>query len=289
MNRFLGLLVRLKWLGLIGLLGSVIGNAYLRKFWLFFLLGLVELFSNLPAARQSVQQLLSYPVIWFGHRFCLPSRENTTTRTDFILPFRGQWYVANGGTDKKASHSWHVWPQRYAYDFVMIDENGKTHSGSGRELRDYYCYGQDVLAPADGEVVSMACNHPESRAYGDGRIGCRAKDIRGNYIMLKHNEKEFGTIAHLMPGSVTVALGQKVIRGQAIAKCGNSGNTSEPHVHFQLNDGKSFFASAGLPVRFKNVRATENGKTHTAGYISKGQLVKNSQSGLDFLHNRMQD
>jgi len=182
-----------------------------------------------------------------------------------------------------------VWPQRYAYDFVMVDKSGKTHSGRGRELRDYYCYGQDVLAPADGEVVSMAGNHPESRAYGDGRIECRAKDIRGNYITLKHNEKEFSTIAHLMPGSVTVALGQKVVRGQVIAKCGNSGNTSEPHVHFQLNDGKCFFASAGLSVKFKNVYATENGETRLAEHIAKGQSVENSQSGSDSLNNRTQD
>ncbi|HOV68898.1 MAG TPA: M23 family metallopeptidase [Clostridia bacterium] len=168
-----------------------------------------------------------------------------------------------------------------AQQAIFVD--GKTHSGGGRELRDYYCYGQDVLAPADGEVVSMADNHPESRTYGDGRIECRAKDIRGNYITLKHNEKEFSTIAHLMPGSVIVALGQKVVRGQVIAKCGNSGNTSEPHIHFQLNNGKSFFASAGLPVKFKNVCATENGETRFAEYIAKGQLVKHSQPGLDFL------
>jgi murein DD-endopeptidase MepM/ murein hydrolase activator NlpD len=278
MNRFTGILVKLKWLGLIGLLGSITGNAYLKLFWLFFLLGFVEIFSNLSVFRQSVQQLLSYPLIWFSHCFCLPSKENYTARTEFILPFQGQWYVANGGVDKKNSHSWHVWPQRYAYDFVMVDESGKTHSGNGNQLKDYYCYGQDVLAPADGEVVSMAGSHPESRAYGDGRIECRAKDIRGNYITLKHNEKEFSTIAHLMPDSITVALGQKVVRGQVIAKCGNSGNTSEPHVHFQLNDGKSFFASAGLPIKFKNVLATENGKTRPAKYIVKGQSVENSES-----------
>jgi len=277
MNRFISYLVKLKWLGLIGLLGSITGNAYLKLFWLFFLLGFIEIFSNLPVFYQSIQQLLAYPLILFRHRFCLPSKENSTTRVEFMLPFRGRWYVANGGVDKKTSHSWHVWPQRYAYDFVMVDESGKTFSGNGKRLQDYYCYGKEILAPADGEVVSMADGHPESRVYGDSRIECRAKDIRGNFITLKHNEKEFSTIAHLMPNSITVTLGQKVVRGQVIAKCGNSGNTSEPHVHFQLNDGKCFFASVGLPVKFKNVYATENGETRLAEYIAKGQLVENGR------------
>lgn len=278
MNRFVNITAKLKWLGLIGLLGSITGNAYLKLFWLFFLLGFLEIFGKLPVFYQSVQQLLSYPLILFRHRFRLPSKENYTGMTDYALPFDGQWYVVNGGTDKKASHSWGVWPQRHAYDFVMVDENGKTHSGSGKELQDYFCYGKDVLAPADGEVVSLADGHPESKVYGDGSVECRAKDMRGNFITIKHQEKEFSTLAHLMPGSITVALGQKVVRGQVIARCGNSGNTSEPHVHFQLNDERSFFASAGLPIRFRNVCAKENGKTCSADYIVKGQSVENRLS-----------
>ncbi|GEA13848.1 hypothetical protein E308F_00880 [Moorella sp. E308F] len=275
MHRFVNILAKFKWIGLIGLLGSITGNAYLKLFWLFFLLGFIEIFSNLPAFYQSIQQLLSYPLILFRHRFRLPSKDNYVGMTEYILPFKGQWYVANGGVDKRTSHSWGVWPQRYAYDFVIVDESGKTCSGSGKQLQDYYCYGKDILAPADGEIVSMADGHPESKVYGDGRAECRAKDIRGNFITLKHNEKEFSTIAHLMPNSITVTLGQKVVRGQVIARCGNSGNTSEPHVHFQLNDGRSFFASAGLPVKFKNVLAKENGKTGLADYIVKGQSVEN--------------
>lgn len=275
MHRFVSILAKLKWLGLIGLLGSITGNAYLKLFWLFFLLGFIEIFSNLPVFYQSIQQLLAYPLILFRHRFRLPSKENYAGMTEYILPFQEQWYVANGGVDKKTSHSWGVWPQRYAYDFVMVDESGKTFSGNGKRLQDYYCYGKEILAPADGEVVSMADGHPESRVYGGGRIECRAKDIRGNFITLKHNEKEFSTIAHLMPNSITVTLGQKVVRGQIVARCGNSGNTSEPHVHFQLNDGRSFFASAGLPIKFRKVFVTENGKTCPADYIVKGQSVEN--------------
>lgn len=268
-------MAKLKWLGLIGLLGSITGNASLKLFWLLFLLGFIEIFGNLPVFYQSVQQILSYPLLLFRQRFRLPSKENYIGMTDYALPFAGQWYVANGGTDRKTSHSWGVWPQRYAYDFVVVDEGGKTCSGSGKELRNYFCYGKDILAPADGEIVSLADGHPESRVYGDGSAECRAKDMRGNYITIRHQEKEFSTLAHLMPGSITIALGQKVVRGQMIARCGNSGNTSEPHVHFQLNDGKSFFASAGLPIRFSNVWAEENGQACPPDYIVQGQAVEN--------------
>jgi murein DD-endopeptidase MepM/ murein hydrolase activator NlpD len=238
------------------------------------LLGLIEIFSNLPASRQSVQQLLSYPVIWFGHRFCLPTREKTTTRTEFMLPFRGQWYVANGGVDKETSHSWHVWPQRYACDFVMVDESGKTHSGSGRELRDYYCYGQDVLAPADGEVVSMAGNHPESRAYGDDRLNAGRRIFAGTTLRSGTVKGSFSTVAHLMPGSVTVALGQKVVRGQVIAKCGNSGNTSESHIHFQLNMENAFSLPQGCLSNLKMYAQRKTGKHALRNISQKASLWK---------------
>ncbi len=105
MNRFVSILARLKRLGLIGLLGSVTGNAYLKLFWLFFLLGFIEIFGNLSVFCQSIQQLLSFPLILFRHRFRLPSKENYAGTTDCALPFAGQRYVANGGMDKKASRS----------------------------------------------------------------------------------------------------------------------------------------------------------------------------------------
>lgn len=70
---------------------------------------------------------------------------------------------------------------------------------------------------------------------------------------------------------------------KAIAKCGNSGNTSEPHLHFQLNDGKSFFASAGLPVRFKNVLATGNGKNASCGIYLKRSVCEKQPAPFRFL------
>ncbi len=101
---------------------------------------------------------------------------------------------------------------------------------------------------------------------------CSASDVRGNYIVIQHSAQEYSTIAHIKKDSFCVKPGDKVFRGQVIARCGNSGNTSEPHIHFQIQQGKSFLFSAGLPIWFTNL------KNHTSPddtvHISRGQLVE---------------
>jgi hypothetical protein len=250
-------------------------NAYLTLFFLFFLLGFIEIFRNLPVFFQSIYMVSGIPLIYFKYSFNLPDKQSYEQKTQFILPFTGKWLVVNGGTERKESHSWGIPTQRYAYDFFIVDEHGMSYSGDNKILEHYYCYGQDILAPADGEVVSMADKFPNSMVYGGGNVECKAHDIRGNFITIKHTEKEYSTIAHIKPDSINIEKGQKVTRGQIIAKCGNSGNTSEPHIHFQVSDGESFFTSAGLPVKFSEVIVSENGSSHPAEYINKGHYVEN--------------
>lgn len=69
---------------------------------------------------------------------------------------------------------------------------------------------------------------------------CSASDLRGNYVIIRHSKHEYSMIAHIKKGSFCVKAGDKVCRGQQIACCGNSGNTSEPHIHFQIQQGKRF-------------------------------------------------
>ena len=186
----------------------------------------------------------------------LPSDENYDCKVDYILPFEGRWTTFNGGIGKGLSHSWDIIPQRYAYDFIIMDDDGKSFSGDSKSLQSYYCYGKNVIAPADGVVVKVSNRHKNSRVDGV-KVYCDTWDIRGNFVVIKHAEKEFSVLAHLAPGSVVVSKGGKVKQGDIIAKCGNSGNTSEPHLHFQLQTGKSFFVSAGLPISFVNINAEE--------------------------------
>jgi hypothetical protein len=275
MQKILIILNYIRWLGILGTIGLITGNGIWTLFFLFFLFGFVDTFRNLPVFLQSLYLLFGIPLIYIKQRFNLPSIENYAMQTEFALPFKEEWLVVNGGTDKVTSHSWGIPNQRYAYDFFIVDKEGKSFSDDNNKVENYYCYGRDILAPADGEVVSAVTKHPDSNVYGGGRVECKAHDIRGNHIVIKHNDKEFSLIAHLKPDSITVEKGQRVKQGQIIAQCGNSGNTSEPHIHFQVNNSKNFFISAGLPIKCKNVIVNKDGKTRPEDYIGKGQLVEN--------------
>lgn len=207
---------------------------------------------------------------------------------DYALPFAGEWYTANGGVTKNTSHSWEILPQRFAYDFMFVDEEGKSYSGDKEDLCSYYCYGKDILAPADGMVVSIKNHFPDCRIMGDGQPDPDTPDIGGNRIIIKHSTNEYSAVCHLMPESVTVQTGQTVKRGDVIAKCGNSGNTTEPHIHFQIQNTAHFYSCLGVPVLFCDIQKRAYEKYHMVderiwpgkediknGYIHRGLLVRN--------------
>lgn len=209
-----------------------------------------------PMMWQGIGQIFGGVYAEVFYRSKLPSKSNYICKADYILPFSGKWTVANGGVDRRMSHSWSVISQRYAYDFIIVDEEGKSYSGNNKFVQNYYCYGNDIIAPADGVVVKISSKHKDSRVNGR-KAYCDTWDIRGNFVVIKHNEREYSLIAHLAPNSIMVNVGDTVNQSDVIAKCGNTGNTSEPHIHFQLQSGKSFFASVGLPISFSYVNALE--------------------------------
>ena len=245
------------------------------------------------AAFQGIKQFFCIPYIYVSHGLRLP-QGNYSSKVKYRLPFEGTWTVINGSCDKAFSHSWAIPTQRYAYDFVMMDDDGKTHQNNSTELTAYGCYGRNVLAPADGVVVALGNSCGDEKPFEDGPMEIMAKDIRGNYILMEHAEKEFGFVGHLQPQSITVKIGQKVRQGEVIAKCGNSGNTSEPHLHFHLQDGISFFTSAGIPITFQHIMVSKKRRyenydkrripdfqepTTATIRISRGQQVRNDSTG----------
>lgn len=218
----------------------------------------------------------------------IDSADGFVPQTEYSLPFDGEWYTINGGITKNTSHSWDILPQRFAYDFIIVDDEGGSYHGDSKDLHSYYCYGKDILAPADGIVVTVKNSFPDCRIMDGEQTDPDTPDIGGNRIIIKHSANEYSTLCHLMPGSILVKKGQKVKRGDVIAKCGNSGNTTEPHLHFQLQNTAGFYSCIGLPVHFTNIhkrifnsyykvdsRPLPEKEDTAEGYIYRGLLVKN--------------
>ncbi|KAB3525741.1 M23 family metallopeptidase [Alkaliphilus serpentinus] len=205
------------------------------------------------------------------------SQKNTSELIDFqqkgkyTLPFTDEWFIANGGIDKKDSHSWEIVNQRYAYDFIIANSNGCSHANDGDTLKDYYCYGQNILSPGDGEVIEVRDHIRDYPKPGTMMVDFLAKDFRGNFVVIKHQENEYSFMAHFIPGTFEVNKGDFVKRGQVIGKCGNSGHSTEPHLHFHFQDHPNFYQGKGLPIKFSNVII--NGEYKEEGYIKKGERV----------------
>ncbi|TYQ15204.1 UNVERIFIED_CONTAM: Membrane proteins related to metalloendopeptidases [Acetivibrio alkalicellulosi] len=238
---------------------------------------------------QSLKQMWGIIMLEYKYQGKLPNKDNYSCAVKYSLPFQGTWIVVNGGVTQNDSHSWEIPTQRYAYDFIILDINGKSFNGKETMPESFYCYGKDILAPADGVVTEVGNGNPDSKITVDRKATCAARDIRGNYVLIQHDKDEYSLLAHLKPDSIKVSVGQRVMRGEKIALCGNSGNSSEPHVHFQIQAGTSFYSSPGLPIEFNNLTVNstpnyelfddrkisiENTNTYPP-YIARGQSVSN--------------
>jgi murein DD-endopeptidase MepM/ murein hydrolase activator NlpD len=190
-------------------------------------------------------------------------------QNNYIFPLRGVWYVGYGAS-LHTGHRWGV-PEEFALDIARIGESGLSHKGDGTRFDDYYAYGADVLAAADGRVISVANDQPEDpsamqrpnetqEAYfarlqkeqGE-RLARGLTAITGNYVMIDHRKNEYSLYAHLQPGSLRVHVGDQVKAGGVIGKLGSSGNSTEPHLHFHVCDKPDPLMCAGIPVNFANV------------------------------------
>ena len=203
----------------------------------------------------------------------------------FVLPFEGTWQVVNGGIRKQTSHSWNLVGQRYAYDFVVVDQHGKTYQGSLSEPENYYAFGKSILAAADGIVEDVRKNIQDYKRAGTGWVDITTPDIRGNYVVLKHGSDRYTLYAHLKAGSIVVKKGDFVVAGQKIGECGHSGHSSEPHLHFQFQDRSDFYTAIGLPIKFRNFMRLQNDAQECValGFIEQEQLVYNVNTCLSGL------
>ena len=143
------------------------------------------------------------------------------------LPFFGNWVITQGHEGEIT----HKGEWKYAWDFEIKDEDGKTFKNSGDFPEDYYCYNKAVIAPADGIVEEVVEDIPDN-IIGEVNL----EDNWGNTIIIKHSDYLYSKLSHLKPGSIDVKKGDKVKKNDLIAKCGNTGRSPVPHLHFQIQE-----------------------------------------------------
>ncbi|MDJ1134207.1 M23 family metallopeptidase [Streptomyces iconiensis] len=210
-----------------------------------------------------------------------PGREPLLLRA----PVTGRWLALNGPATKVPSHT-HSHAQTYAIDLKYVPEGGGSGQGVtsqappfrwlwplARSPRRYPTFGRPLLAPADGVVVATAGGQRDHLSrmslpaflflYLEGFIRGLGwpSHLLGNHIVLNLGDGVYAAFAHLRRGSLEVAVGDRVSAGQQIAECGNSGNSSEPHLHFQLMNGPDVMTAQGVPFAWRY--RDDDGVAHT--------------------------
>ena len=188
------------------------------------------------------------------------------TKTPLRLPFEEDWFVFWGGRSLDQNYHTATRDQRFAYD-ILIMRDGATHTGDGTRNEDYHCFGKPVVAPGAGRVVSAA------KDIADNVPGeMNPEQALGNHVILDHGNGEFSFLAHFKQGTLRVSEGDEVTAGQRLGLCGNSGNTTEPHIHYHLQNTSKLFDGDGLPAQFLDYVA--DGEAVERGEPVKGQVVR---------------
>lgn len=184
-------------------------------------------------------------------------------------PVQGRWMGMNSPVDRVPSHGVRVYGQAYALDLVHEPiEIPRPVFGRGPAMRrcsDYPAFGQPLRSMVAGTVVKASDSQRDHRARsnkwalvylmaeGALRELGGPRFVVGNHIIVRTEQGNYALLAHLKQGSALVRRGDTVEAGEVLAACGNTGNSTEPHVHAQLMDGPSIWTAQGIPMAFADV------------------------------------
>ena len=212
---------------------------------------------------------------------CWRSDETSEVTREVVisLPFEGRWLTQNSPARRVPSHGTDLLGGRYAIDFVGVDDRHRTADHrdwrtllSSEPVERFVAFGRPILAPADGVVVQVhdgEIDHEARRSQltlvpymlgQAGRLRQGVPGIAGNYLTIELRDSgAYIALAHLRAGSIRVALGEAVKVGQQVAECGNSGNSTQPHVHLQVMDSPDLAMAQGVPMAFRRFREWPRG------------------------------
>lgn len=172
-----------------------------------------------------------------------PETDDVFTQADFILPFEDEWFVFWGGANSLVNYHYEDDRQRYAFDFLIMKDN-KTFDGDPTKNESYYAFSENYVAPADGKVVKVVNDIEDNEPVGE----MNEERPLGNHVIIDHGHDEYSYLAHFKYESITVNEGDEIKQGDVLGLVGNSGHSSEPHIHFHVADSPNATDSQSIRV-----------------------------------------
>jgi Peptidase family M23 len=199
------------------------------------------------------------------------------------LPFGGVWGVVQGFDSGDTHHGYAA----FALDFAPPQDVARFARLVQPRLEDFACFGRPVLAPADGRVVRIATGLPDLPPYAEvAKQSANSKKAdrnpktktsgsgSGNFVIIQHADHVYTELVHLQAGSIRVAVGDAVRRGQPVGACGNSGNARTPHLHLGLLSSIDPITTTRMPLTGYEVRDDSGRWIPGDGEPKQGQWVR---------------
>lgn len=187
--------------------------------------------------------------------------------TKLLLPFKDEWTVTWGGDTKELNYHVESRAQKNAFDFLITDSKGSSYKSGGENNEDYYAFGKEIIAPCDGEIVLVV------DGVKDNKVGeMNTFNVGGNMVIVKTAQNEYLVFCHFKHQSLKVKERQKINAGELLGLCGNSGNSSEPHLHFHIQNVENMNEATGIKCYFDNLMV--NGEMKTNYSPIKGDKIK---------------
>ena len=235
--------------------------------------------------RFEIREITSGPAKETTRRFTVNGVDVSVSRDAPVIiapPLKGDLWLAANGPGNEVGHrravmaltgEGHI-PERFAIDWVRLFEDGAPFHGDPSNNASYRAFGADVLAVADGTVVAIVDGVPENIPDPIKRgVQISPATVGGNLVTQQVGENRYATYAHLQSGSLRVKKGDRIRRGQILALVGNTGNSTEPHLHFQITDGPAAFDAEGVPYGFAAFGLQATSSDVTAAFHPAGNSI----------------
>jgi murein DD-endopeptidase MepM/ murein hydrolase activator NlpD len=188
--------------------------------------------------------------------------------TKLILPFKEEWTVFWGGDTKEQNYHISTPAQKNAFDIMITDAKGSSYKTDGKTNEDYYAFGKELIAPCDGEIV-LVVDGVKDNVPGE----MNPFNVGGNMVIIKTANNEFLVFCHFKHQSIKVKEGQKIKQGDLLGLCGNTGNSSEAHLHFHIQNIENQITATGAKCYFEKLSV--NGQVKQDYSPVKNDKIKN--------------